>query len=105
MSDLKEVGRYESKSSAGKFYTVKRHSVTGALACDCPAWRFKKGDQERTCKHVQAAAVGVIPPTPTVEAVEVTTEDVVPGLMADIEATRAAKKPWGGLAQALREVE
>ncbi len=103
-NDLNEVGQFPSKSSAGKFYIVKRHRDTGALSCDCPAWRFKKGDRERTCKHVQTVAAGATPlPTPPVVEMEPqATDDVVAGLMADIEQARE-KKPWQGLGQALQK--
>lgn len=53
MNTYTEVTKFPSKSSAGKFYTVKRDQ-NGNLSCDCMAWRFKKPNQERDCKHIAA---------------------------------------------------
>lgn len=53
----REVARFPSGSAAGKFYVVKEGQ--GDLSCDCPAWRFKKPNQERSCKHTEAVAKGV----------------------------------------------
>ena len=46
---MTSVATFKS-SSSDKVYTVRREA--GALSCDCPAWRFKRGDKPRTCKHV-----------------------------------------------------
>lgn len=53
MADKTLVAEYES-SSSGKIYRVMRDPA-GNLFCDCPAWRFKKTGQDRTCKHTQMA--------------------------------------------------
>jgi len=88
----REVARFPSSSSAGKFYVVKADQE-GNLSCDCPAWRFKKPNQERGCKHTEAVGQGKAPPsTPASEPVDVkSTDEVVSGLMADIEKARADK--------------
>jgi hypothetical protein len=89
----KEIARFPSSSSAGKFYVVKEDQ-DGNLSCDCPAWRFKKPNQQRSCKHTEAVAAGKAPPSPPAsEPVEVKpTDEVVSGLMADIEKARADKE-------------
>ena len=104
--EYEEIGQYPSSSSAGKFYIVKRHRTTGDLSCDCPAWRFKKGDKERTCKHVQQAAAGVVPvPVPAPEPEEVRpTDDVVGDLMTQIEDARADKEPMS-LGDKMKELD
>lgn len=85
-----EVARFPSSSSA-KVYVVKADQ-DGSLSCDCPAWRFKKPDQERHCKHTEAVAGGQAPPAvPAPDAMEVKptdTDEVVLGLMAAIEKAR-----------------
>lgn len=104
--DYDEVGEYPSSSST-KIYTVKRHRRTGELSCDCPAWKFKKGDKPRTCKHVAQAAAGVVPviqPAPQAEAVR-PTADVVGDLMADIEDARADKQPIQSLGDKMKELD
>lgn len=104
----REVARFPSGSSAGKFYTVKADEE-GNLSCDCPAWRFKKPDRERSCKHTQAVASGKTPPpAPASQPVDVKpTGDVVSGLMADIEKARAARASgrWKPLSKALEEMD
>ena len=99
-----EVGRFPSSSSAGKLYVVKEDQE-GDLSCDCPAWRFKKPDRERRCKHTEAVASGKTPPAaPASRDVEVRpTDEVVSGLMADIEKSRASKG-WKPLSQTLEEL-
>jgi hypothetical protein len=89
----KEIARFPSSSSAGKFYVVKADQE-GNLSCDCPAWRFKKPNQERSCKHTEAAAAGKTQPAmPASEPVEVKpASEVVSGLMADIEKARSDKE-------------
>ena len=101
----RELGRFPSGSSAGKFYVVKE-DPEGNVSCDCPAWRFKKPNQGRSCKHTQALASGKTPPAPTAsQPVEVKPADeVVSGLMADIEKARFAKG-WKPLTQALEELD
>ena len=101
----REVARFPSGSSAGKFYVVKEDQ-DGNLSCDCPAWRFKKPNQERSCKHTEAVASGKTPTAaPASQPVEVKpTGEVVSGLMADIEKARAAKG-WKPLTQALDELD
>ena len=49
----KEVGKFPSKSSPGKYYTVKLSPSDGEYTCDCPIWIFNKRD-DRTCKHTDA---------------------------------------------------
>lgn len=46
---------FESASSDAK-HTARFDPATGEGSCSCPAWRFKRGDKERTCKHVKALA-------------------------------------------------
>ncbi len=88
----REVAQFPSSSSAGKFYVVKEDQE-GNLSCDCPAWRFKKPNQERSCKHTEAVASGKSSPAMTTpQAQEVRpTGKVVSELMADIEKVRTAK--------------
>ena len=104
----REIARFPSSSSAGKSYVVKEDQE-GNLSCDCPAWRFKKPNQERSCKHTEAAASGKTPTAaPASQAAEVKpTDEVVSGLMADIEKARAGKgwKPLGGALHELEEGE
>lgn len=105
----REVARFPSSSSAGKFYVVKEDQE-GNLSCDCPAWRFKKPNQERSCKHTEAVASGKTPPlaAPSSQPVEVKPiGEVVSGIMADIEKARAAKASgtWKPLSQALEDLE
>lgn len=45
------VTKFKSRTSKYKWYSVKRHSVTGELSCNCPGWTFKKGTK-RKCRHV-----------------------------------------------------
>ena len=101
----KELGRFPSGSSAGKLYVVKEDQE-GIVSCDCPAWRFKKPNQERSCKHTKAVASGKAPPSaPASQPVEVKpTEEVVSELMAGIEKARAAKG-WKPLSQGLEELD
>ena len=101
----REVARFPSGSSAGKLYVVKEDQE-GNLSCDCPAWRFKKPNQERSCKHTEAVTSGKTPPPmPASQDVEVKpTGDVVSGLMADIEKARSSKG-WKPLGQALEDLE
>lgn len=59
-----EVATFDSKSSSAT-YTVKIDE-TGALSCDCPAWKFTKAGKPRGCKHVSQVladqmAAGPIP--------------------------------------------
>lgn len=51
MTEKTLVAEYQS-SSSGKVYRVMRDPA-GNLFCDCPGWRFKKGDQDRECKHTR----------------------------------------------------
>ena len=54
-----EIERFEypSSSSDAVYVTVKWSD--GSFSCNCPAWRFKRVGQERSCKHmVWAAAAG-----------------------------------------------
>ena len=101
----RELGRFPSGSSAGKFYVVKE-DPDGNVSCDCPAWRFKKPGQERSCKHTKALASGKAPPpVPPSQPVKVKpTDEVVSGLMADIEKARASKG-WKPLSQALEDLD
>lgn len=46
---------FESSSSSAT-YTAQLNPATGETSCSCPAWRFKRGDKPRTCKHVQQLA-------------------------------------------------
>ena len=104
--DYDDVGQYPSSSSS-KIYTVKRSRETGDLSCDCPAWRFKKGDKPRTCKHVQQAAAGVVPVIqPAAEPEEVRpTDDVVGDLTTQIEDARADKQPIRSLGDKMKELD
>ncbi len=52
-----KVASFPSSSNPSKTYTVSKDEE-GALSCDCPAWKFKKGEGSRTCKHVQAVEQG-----------------------------------------------
>ena len=104
-SELVEVAKFPSSSSS-KVYTVKQ-DPGGNLSCDCPAWRFKKPNQERTCKHVESVAAGNIPAA-TGARVDTPADDsdpdqVMQELMAETEPQR---KPttWKPLSQALEEM-
>ena len=44
---IKIMGKFESKSSPGIFYIVRK--VNNRLECDCPGFRFRK----RRCKHTK----------------------------------------------------
>ena len=44
---IKIMGKFESKSSPGIFYIVRK--VNNRLECDCPGFRFRK----RKCKHTK----------------------------------------------------
>lgn len=47
------VQRFESTSTNGKVYTVKRRD-DGVLGCDCPRFIFQRLPIEgRTCPHVE----------------------------------------------------
>ena len=46
------VAEIDSDSAPGVLHLIKRRVSTGALSCDCMAYRFKRG--EKTCKHVAA---------------------------------------------------
>lgn len=51
------VAQFESKSTRGKFYEVKRNEL-GQLSCNCPGWtRRTKEDGSRTCSHVERVAL------------------------------------------------
>ena len=116
-----EVGRFPSKSQAGKEYVVKRDEH-GNLSCDCPAWRFKKG-ASRTCQHVGEVSIFNCPICHRVMAIvegeyvclyhdcgkpqppdPAPTEDVVAGLMGDIEKAKDTRG-WKPLAQALQRLQ
>ncbi len=58
MKTYTEVRQFPSSSTAGKFYTVKKCEDDGKLACDCPAYRFKKHGKERICKHLREVEAG-----------------------------------------------
>lgn len=71
------IKQFQSKSSPGKFYTVKEDQA-GVLYCDCPAWRFKKPNQEtRSCKHTEQVLSVETPKTPNTTAVLQSTETIV----------------------------
>ena len=46
------VGEIDSDSKPGVLHLIKRRTTTGALSCDCTAFRFARG--VKTCKHVVA---------------------------------------------------
>ena len=45
----------ESDTEIGRAYEIKR-SADGRLGCECPRYRFKRG--EKTCKHLRAFVAG-----------------------------------------------
>ena len=45
-----EVGRFPSKSTPAKYYTVQLDSTTGDYSCDCKPWIFNQR-KDRTCSH------------------------------------------------------
>lgn len=50
-----DVQRFESSTTPGRFYTVKRRQ-DGVLGCDCPRFLFQRLPiEERTCPHTEAA--------------------------------------------------
>lgn len=101
-----EVAQFPSSSSS-KIYTIKRDE-DGNLSCDCPAWRFKKGDKPRTCKHVveYEASPGWRweRETPVAEEVRPAT-DVVGGLLEDIEEHKEGKGGPDSLAEKMRRLD
>jgi len=46
------VAIFESSSSPDSWYRLLENT-TGDLSCDCPAWIFKRGDEERNCPHTR----------------------------------------------------
>ena len=44
---IKTLAKFESKSSPGLFYLVKK--VNNRIECDCPGFKFRKGK----CKHIK----------------------------------------------------
>lgn len=52
-TEYTKVTEFRSSSNPKKIYFVKEKG--GTFSCDCPAWRFKKVEKDRTCKHVVAA--------------------------------------------------
>lgn len=51
--DYQMLGVFESTSSPDSWYRVLSLRESGVLSCDCPAWTFKKGGEERSCLHTQ----------------------------------------------------
>lgn len=104
--ELAEVAQFPSSSSS-KTYTVKQDPA-GNLSCDCPAWRFKKPNQERVCKHIQQVAAGNIPaaPAPRVDTPDEDTDpdQVMQELLAETEDHQQNKPTWRGLGAALEEM-
>ena len=88
MSEYTEVATFPS-SSSDRVYTVKQDE-DGNLSCDCPAWKFKKPNQPRSCKHTRATVKG--------EADQVTER-----LQESVEDARGAR--WRGLGAALAEID
>lgn len=104
MAELKEVARYPSSSSS-RVYVVKQDQENGNLSCDCPAWRFKKPNQERCCKHTLGFSAGYIPAAPTsATPVEVDPDQVMAELMAETERD-PGKPAWRSLADGLKDLE
>lgn len=104
--ELTEVARFPSASSS-KVYTVKE-DPDGNLSCDCPAWRFKKPNQERACKHVQEVTAGNIPAV-TPPQVDTPDEDTDPDqvmqeLLAETQEHQQKKPTWKPLSEALEEM-
>ena len=101
--ELVEVCKFPSSSSS-KVYTVKQ-DPDGNLSCDCPAWRFKKPNQERTCKHVQDVAAGKFPAA-SPPRVETPDEDTDPDQVMQELLAETEKKPtsFKSLSQALEEM-
>lgn len=100
--ELKEVARYPSSSSS-KVYVVKQDE-DGNLSCDCPAWRFKKPNQERSCKHTKEFAAGNIPAAP-VEPAPVAEQEDPDQVMAELLAETEPKPPtWKPLGEALEDL-
>ena len=98
---LREVGHFPSSSSS-KVYVVKEDQA-GNLSCDCPAWRFKKPNQERTCKHVESAAAGNIPAPPAQPAAP--TDDWDPDeVMAELMAETEKTPKWKPLSETRGEM-
>ena len=51
---------FPSRSSA-TVYTATLDPATGATACDCAGWRFKRGEQARGCRHTRALEAAQTP--------------------------------------------
>ena len=105
--DYTEVAQFPSSSSS-KIYTVKRDE-NGELSCDCPAWRFKKGDKPRSCKHVGQTAAGQAPP-PLPQPLSVTTFEGNPGevmedLLSGIEDHKADGVPPETFTEKMRRLD
>ena len=49
------LAEYASESNPDRTYKVKR-DPNGTISCSCPAWRFKKLDNDRHCWHTQAVS-------------------------------------------------
>ncbi len=100
-----EVAQFPSSSSS-KIYTV-HEDENGDLSCTCPAWRFKKGDKPRSCKHVNQVAAGQAPPPiPQAPTVEVNPPgEVMDGLLSGIEGHKAASPEVESLAEKMRRLD
>ena len=46
------IWTFQSDSTQGVEYETIEYE-NGRVTCNCPGWRFKKGDKPRTCKHVK----------------------------------------------------
>lgn len=56
MSPWTLLAQFRSESNPYKFYRVAKKD-DGTLGCDCPAWKFQKGDK-KPCKHLCAFTSG-----------------------------------------------
>ncbi len=102
-----EVAQFPSSSSS-KVYTV-HEDENGDLSCTCPAWRFKKGDKPRSCKHVGQVAAGQAPP-PLPQPLSVTRFEGNPGevmddLLSGIEDHKAGTPEVESLAEKMRRLD
>lgn len=53
------VAFIESDSEPGRKWEVKRHISTGRLGCECPKYRFMRG--EKSCHHLDAVRASDLP--------------------------------------------
>ena len=51
------LAKIESIAHPGQFYAINRTDDT--IYCTCPAWRFHRAGESRTCKHIRYWMAGL----------------------------------------------